>query len=303
MADLLDDPALFRSLLEELPVGIYVVDRQQRIRFWNRGAEHITGHLAHEVVGQRDKDELLKPCDRQGRSLSGEHSPMAATLSHGESHRFSAFYLHKSGHRVPVRVRLRPIFEHGDVVVGAISLFEETLSFREDLPGPLMYGCLDATTGVPSHRLTHAVLNECLAGMEQTHSGFGWMQVRILNLDEFAVRHGPQSMAPFLRTTAQTLRHNLDAQSFLGRWGHDQFFAVLPSASPMVVTATADRIRRMLHQSEIAWWGDHFRIEAEVRSGVALPGDRLEALWPEPSHAPGDAAGTGNEADFGPAQR
>jgi len=300
MPQLLDDPSVFRSLLEDLPVGVYVVDREQRIRFWNRGAEHITGHLAHEVVGQRDKDELLKPCDRQGRSLCGQHSPVAATLKHGESHQYSAFYLHKKGHRVAVRIRLRPILERGDVIVGAISLFEEALSFRDETLGQLMYGCLDAITGVPSQRLTRAVLNECLAGMEAANSGFGWLRVRILGLREFGLKHGPQSIAPFLRTTAQTLRHNLDAESFLGRWDSDQFVAVLPSVSPMMVAATAERIRRLLSQSEISWWGDHFQIEAEVESGIAQRGDTWETLWRKASAAESTATAMGPVGDGTP---
>jgi PAS domain S-box-containing protein len=278
MSALFDDPALFRSLLEELPIGIYVVDRQRRIRFWNRGAEHITGHLAYEVVGQCDTGHLLQPCDRQGRMLCDEHSPVAATLDHGQAQQFSAFYLHKNGHRVAVRIRIRPIFEHGDVIVGAINLFEEAFAFRDDGFGHLMYGCLDATTGVPAHRLTRAVLNECVAGVEQSHSAFGLLRVRVLGLNEFRSKHGPQSIVPFLRTTAQTLRHNLDSEDFLGRWGEDEFLAVLQSTSPMMVTAAAECIRRLLGQSEITWWGDRFQIEAEVQSVVVRPGDKLESL-------------------------
>jgi PAS domain S-box-containing protein len=44
-SDFLDNPKLFRHLVEDLPVGIYIVDRDGRIRFWNHGAEQLTGHL------------------------------------------------------------------------------------------------------------------------------------------------------------------------------------------------------------------------------------------------------------------
>ncbi len=278
MSGLLDDPGVFRSLLEDLPVGVCVVDRQHRIRFWNRGAEHITGHLAHEVVGHGEKGDLLKPCDRQGHPLSGEHSPMAVTLRQGEPQQYSAFYLHKNGHRIAVRTRVRPILEHGDVIVGAISLFEEAFAFRDEMFGPLMYGCLDPITGVPSQRLSRALLTECLAGLQQSRSGFGLLRVRIPGLKEFRAKHGAQSIVPFLRTTAQTLRHNLDTENFLGRWGEDEFLAVLQTASPMILAATAENIRRLLAQSEISWWGDHFRVEAEVEGRIVRAGEDLDLL-------------------------
>ena len=50
--DFFDNLGLFHTLLEELPLGIYLVDRNHRIRFWNRGAEQIVGHLSHDVVGR-----------------------------------------------------------------------------------------------------------------------------------------------------------------------------------------------------------------------------------------------------------
>ncbi len=34
---------LYRTVLENLPTGVYVVDRERRILFWNDGAEQITG--------------------------------------------------------------------------------------------------------------------------------------------------------------------------------------------------------------------------------------------------------------------
>ena len=49
-SNLLDNPKLFRNVLEDLPMGMYIIDRERRIRFWNRRAEHLAGHLGQEVV-------------------------------------------------------------------------------------------------------------------------------------------------------------------------------------------------------------------------------------------------------------
>src|SRR5258708_19420146 len=45
-SNLLDNPKLFRHVVEDLPVGIYIVDRDRRIRFWNPGAQPLLRHLA-----------------------------------------------------------------------------------------------------------------------------------------------------------------------------------------------------------------------------------------------------------------
>ena len=42
----------FVHSLDTASYGVYVMDPQRRILFWNRGAERILGHRAEEVVGR-----------------------------------------------------------------------------------------------------------------------------------------------------------------------------------------------------------------------------------------------------------
>lgn len=49
---LFDDPEILRSVLEDLPTGVYLVGRDGKILFWNSRAERITGHLRQDVVGR-----------------------------------------------------------------------------------------------------------------------------------------------------------------------------------------------------------------------------------------------------------
>jgi PAS domain S-box-containing protein len=289
-ANLLEYPKLFRHLVEDLPMGIYIVDRERYIRFWNHGAEHITGHLAHEVVGHL-LDDVVQACDREGNRLSGEERPVTMTIQEREPRQCTVFYLHKGGHRVAVTIRTRPILEYGDTIGGASVLFEEAFVDREGTSPLPMYGCLDPLTAIPSRRLTRAVMYECMAGMKESRIGFGLLRVRILGLDEFRSAHGPQSATPFLRAAAHTLRHGLDAESFLGCWDKNEFLAVLTSASPMIVAMTAETLWNLLSHSEASWWGDRFLLQAEVAYTVAAPGDDLETLLREmkPSHSSGIA--------------
>ncbi len=109
MASLFDNPGFVRTVLEELPIGIYIVDREQRIRFWNRGAGHIIGHLSQEVVGRIYTEHTVDACDADGQILDYDHSPIALTLRDGQLRQIMAHFLHKEGHRIPVAVRCRPI--------------------------------------------------------------------------------------------------------------------------------------------------------------------------------------------------
>jgi len=306
MASLFDNPGFVRTVLEELPIGIYIVDREQRIRFWNRGAEHIIGHLSQEVVGHIYTEHIVDACDAYGQPLDRDHSPIALTLRDGQPRQMIAHFLHKEGHRIPVAVRCRPIIRSKDAVEGAIVLFEEAAESRGDTGETSLYGCLDAVTGIPAERLTRALLGESMAGMEETHRGFGLLRIRVLGLDEFRSKHGPHSIAPFLRTTANTLRHSLDPANFLGRWGEDEFIAVLPSSNPVATAAAAVMVWSQVTSSEVRWWGDRFSVQAVVTHTVAQPGDKIEKLLNglEPTHAAAAGRAVGMTAGGSqPAQR
>ncbi len=50
--DFVTSDGLF-TLLSFAPCGVYAVTMDQSVVFWNRAAERITGHLAHEVIGRK----------------------------------------------------------------------------------------------------------------------------------------------------------------------------------------------------------------------------------------------------------
>jgi len=288
MSSFFEDPAIYRSVLENLPIGIYVLDKEQRVRFWNRGAEQITGYFAHEVIGHVCS-ESLPHCDPQGRVLSGDRCSITTTFHDGRALQNHVFTLHKHGHRLGVKVRTLPI--HNDaLIVGVAVAFEEAAEDSVVEPaGALIYGCLDPLTGVPSQRLTRAMWAESLAALDDTHGGFGLLRIRITGLDEFSARYGSNSIAAFLRTSAQTIRHSLSMEDFFGRWEKNEFLAMLQTSSPVKVAAMADQIWLQLSQSEVAWWGDHFPMTATVDHVVAHTGDKLESLLiqMQPSHQVG----------------
>jgi len=137
------------------------------------------------------------------------------------------------------------------------------------------------------------VLAVSIGGLEESHAGLGLLRIRILGLKEFSARHGANSAVPFLRTSAQTIRHSLSAEDFLGRWGDEEFIAILHTSSPVSVAGTAELIWRLLSQSEISWWGDRFLVEAVVGHAVARAGDSLESLL---QHMTGSQAAAGAKA-------
>ena len=67
-----------RNILESLLTGVCFVDMQKKIVFWSDGAELITRHLRHEVIGRSCVDRALLHCQQTGCEFCNEECPWLA---------------------------------------------------------------------------------------------------------------------------------------------------------------------------------------------------------------------------------
>jgi PAS domain S-box-containing protein len=47
-----DNTHIYQRLLDNLNEGVYLLDRNRRITYWNKGAEKLTGYTRSEVLGK-----------------------------------------------------------------------------------------------------------------------------------------------------------------------------------------------------------------------------------------------------------
>jgi len=122
---------VLRAVMNSIFDGVYIVDRDRRIIFWNRGAQEITGYTAEEVVGRRCADNILNHIDENGRLLCTSACPLQHTLLTGEEVRAKIYPLHKSGRRFPVMTHIAPLRDGDGNIVAGIEVFRD-ISREED---------------------------------------------------------------------------------------------------------------------------------------------------------------------------
>ena len=71
----------YEKVLEALTDGVYFVDRDGRITYWNRAAEAITGYPRTEVLGRNCSDNILCHVNEDGCQVCIEGCPMARTMN------------------------------------------------------------------------------------------------------------------------------------------------------------------------------------------------------------------------------
>ena len=114
-----DNPDFYKDLIDNLYDGVYFVDRDRRITYWNKGAERITGFNAERMLGHFCHDNLLNHVTENGVQLCFNGCPLHATMADGRSRQAEIYLHHSDGQRIPVLVRTVPIRDENGEITGA----------------------------------------------------------------------------------------------------------------------------------------------------------------------------------------
>ncbi|HXP81351.1 MAG TPA: diguanylate cyclase [Verrucomicrobiae bacterium] len=276
----LNDPEIYQAVLDKLQTGVYIVDRNRRIRFWNEGAEQITGYLRQDVVGRFLRDHLLTQ-DAVKDVDSEPDDPINLVFRDGKPSTMDVSILHKDGYRVPIVLRTNPIRNSHGAVVGAAESFEKNRSasdWTRRQAGFADFGCLDAMTGVAAQSFMETQLRENLTIFAEHNIPFGILLVQIDRMDQFRASRGPGVVSTILRVIAQSVENCLRPTDLVGCWGANQFIAILLECRESEVARVGERVRKMIGQAEIEWWGDRFSVTSPVGGAGCRAGDNAELL-------------------------
>ena len=277
----LNDPEIYRSVLEHLETGVYIVDRNRRVRFWNEGAEQITGFLRQDVVGRFLREHLLAVGDASKALDSDPDDPINLALRDGKSTVVDVSILHKNGYRIPVVLRTNPIRNSHGAVVGVAESFDRNRSASDWTRRQGMYadfGCLDSITGLAAQSFIETQLRENLITFAEHNIPFGILLIQVDHLDQFRTTRGPGVVPTILRVVAQSLENCLRPTDLVGCWGENQFLAILMECRESEVVRVGERVRRMITMAEIEWWGDRFSVTSPLGGAGCRAEDTVDLL-------------------------
>ena len=223
------DPSFYKALLDQITDGVYFVDLERRILSWNEGACRLTGYTADEVVGQCCPDAFLCHVDEAGQGLCANGCPLTASLSDGHSHEVRVFLRHKLGRRVPVTARVEPIRTHGSII-GAVQIFSDDSAYqdaRRKIDEMERLAFFDTVTQQPNRRFAEMSLHTALSEYHSHQDPFGVLLIDIDRFKSINDRFGHATGDRALREVAMTLVGTLRPTDIVGRWGGDEFIAVV----------------------------------------------------------------------------
>jgi diguanylate cyclase (GGDEF)-like protein/PAS domain S-box-containing protein len=275
------DPETYRDILDNLQIGVSVLDLQKKIVFWSDGAERITGYSRIDVLGHSCIDNILLHCNQVSCEMCVEKCPLNSAMQDGRPVEANGFIHHRSGHRAPVRTWAIPLRDKHGALLGVIQTFEDEFAVTGPDPNDesmRRLGCLDELTGLPNQSLMQSHLREALGTFAELHIPFGILVIETHDLPKFRARYGHEAGSSMLQVLARTLRHSVWSTDFVGRWSEDRFLAILAGCGERQLYAATERIVKMMASATIKWWGQELSLGVFTGLACAQPGDDVEAL-------------------------
>ena len=265
----------YRSLIENIFDGLYLVDKNRSIIYWNRVAEKITGYRSEEVIGRRCSDNILVHVDKNGKSLCQGSCPLQATILDGEFRDAEVFLQHKKGHRVPVWVRAAPLHDTAGNIIGGAELFTD-LSAGNAISNKVhaleKLSLLDDLTQMANRRYLEMELDSRIAEKNRYGVIFGLIFMDIDFFKRFNDSYGHDMGDRVLKAVARTFMNTARPSDLMGRWGGEEFIGILGRVDADGLASAAERIRALIEGSRIEEEGRSLRLTVSI--GATLVRDR-----------------------------
>jgi diguanylate cyclase (GGDEF)-like protein/PAS domain S-box-containing protein len=266
-----DERRLFQTILDNAPLGIWMLDVDGQLRFVNNGFSNATGISEERFLSAQHYSDVLPPsvtdsCKRSDEECFKQDAP----------HLSSEWLPFVDGREHLLEItKVRLLDKDGDIrgLVGIASDVTERKEHEKQLQHIAHY---DALTGVPNRVLLADRLSQALARAKRDH---GLMAVCYLDLDGFKPvndNFGHDVGDKVLVEVTRRIKDAIREDDTVARLGGDEFVVLLVGMQvPEECAGSLNRLLDVVHQP-IEIQGHSIRISASI--GVAL--------YPEDDHDP-----------------
>ncbi|NLN93934.1 MAG: diguanylate cyclase [Candidatus Hydrogenedens sp.] len=243
-----------KDFYEAMNDGVYIVDRQRVIMYWNKAAERIAGYTAEEVIGKSCADNILIHVTETGVKLCTGPCPMSDSINNGKANQARVYLHHKEGHRIPVYVRTAPFLNQANSIVGGIELFSEDAPRIQDKKSSKKSqeaGQQCSVTQLPNRSYLARELETDLNDYREHGYIFGVIQFHMTDLEQVLELHGSETRDNVIRMVGKTISYGVRPFDVVGRWNESSFLGIFTADSIEGLKKIAGRILVLTGHSKI----------------------------------------------------
>jgi len=233
------------------------------------------------ILGSNSQDNPIRHSRENGREFTDYDIPMIATLVDGQPRELHAFITHSEGYRVSVLLRTVAIFNAVGKIIGATEIINDNKTLiaahlrSRQVEHTITF---DDLTKIGSRIHIENKLKLAVEVYKGTGIPFGLLFVDIDHFKEFNDLHGHLTGDKVLRFVANAIKNHLRVTDSCGRWGGDEFLALVLDIKTESLMIVAEKLRQVIERSGIKVDGQNLNITISIGACIVKGGDTLESL-------------------------
>ncbi|MGN1388958.1 MAG: diguanylate cyclase domain-containing protein, partial [Bulleidia sp.] len=269
------------KLLDEMPIGCYVLKPDHTVIHWNPEAVSILGFTAEEMKGRKCIDMPLGCSFTNGEKVAGQLCPAVVAYHTGRPYSMQMFMRRKDGSDVLVRNILAPLKNHDGKVSELISFFIP-LAGKDFDPSMVQnlyeIATRDPLTCLPGRKYMETCLQEEMEKFRRTGNTFAVLFADADYLHEINNTYGHEAGDAMLKEIGLMLRKNGRRTDRFCRWGGDEFVGLLQLKSPQDIEGIGRRFKASAEKCEIDVHGRKISCQTAIGITAVRKTDTIESL-------------------------
>jgi diguanylate cyclase (GGDEF)-like protein len=229
----------YERIVENLYDGLYFVDRDRVITYWNKAAEQISGFTANEVVGKSCSDNILTHVDSDGNNLCDGNIVGGIELFTDISNQAANDLRVKELEKLALLDNLTQLANRNYIEREIQSRFEEKKRFN--MP-------------------------------------FGILFIDIDHFKKYNDIYGHPAGDEVLNFIANTFVANTRPFDLYGRWGGEEFIGIIRNINGKDLESLANRLRSLTENSYIIHENEKLYVTISIGATLANENDTIDTI-------------------------
>jgi diguanylate cyclase (GGDEF)-like protein len=203
-------------------------------------------------------------------------------MEDGNEREAEVFLHHADGHRTPVTVRATAMRDGNGNIIGAIESFSnntDVVNTRRKLQRLHYAAMTDALTGIGNRRHLEGRLSAAIAEFKSNATIAGLLFMDVDQFKQFNDIYGHNVGDEVLRMVAKTIRHAVRASDTVGRWGGEEFIAILYDVQDQHdLLSAASKVRAQVEHSRLDIDGQGLAVTMSIGATLLRPDDTHDSF-------------------------
>jgi diguanylate cyclase (GGDEF)-like protein len=178
-------------------------------------------------------------------------------------------------------VRFSAIHDEDGTIVGAVEVFTDNtpkFSALQRVEELEKVAYVDPLTGLPNRRYVETRMRARLDEMERYSWPFGLLYIDIDHFKRVNDEYGHDIGDVVLKMVARTLQHATRSFDVVGRWGGEEFLAVLAAVDKEKLHTIGERFRSLVENSAVSVRENKIRATISLGGVICREGELLDSL-------------------------